>query len=122
MDRAVALKRLHAILGANGRYRVSRHITSPERRAAAAERYQQARAELTALQQEMKADIDQRYGVQLAALQTRVDRAGREKDEYRFWVGRAMNNGLFTMEVGKGDTWEETLAMIEKTEQKRAVS
>jgi hypothetical protein len=88
------------------RCEVGKVISSPERRAEARQRYDQANA----AREDLARRIREQFGDEDRAIKERHDRAQREMSAYKFRVYRP--DGPFYMEVGKGDTWEEAFASI----------
>jgi hypothetical protein len=97
MTREQAMTTLRRVLGKQGRYRVGRRLSSPERREAARQRVAELEERMRPLKEQLRA---------LAHEQSRFEQEARY---FKFWVGTT-DHGLFTMERAKGDTWEEVLA------------
>jgi hypothetical protein len=103
MTREQAVRRLRRLLGKRARWRVTKGLTSPEKRAA-------ARAALEAVRDERRRcpyDEVER----LKALQAQESALFIAQFDYRFKIFR--NEGWMNIEVGQGDTWEEAFASIE---------
>jgi hypothetical protein len=107
MTRQEALQKLTKILGKDARYQVLREVTSPERR----EKARAERAAIAVERQELYRQIEAQFGAAKRALEQRESRAFREMGAYRFSAYR--RQGSFSLEVAKGDTWEELFADLE---------
>lgn len=110
MTRDEALQRLKA-LGLRGE--VGQGMTSPERRAEARARYEQAQADAL----DLKRRIDEQFGAERQAITRRHDQALADMQAYRFRIYR--QDGSFYMEVAKADTWETAFAQLPKATPKK---
>jgi hypothetical protein len=92
MTRAEAMRKLVQLFGRNGRYRIGKRRSSPERRAVALARMEELKQ-------------------QIQPLAAEYERCGRESDYYQFWVGKT--DGVLTLQQAKGDSWDDVLAQLE---------
>jgi hypothetical protein len=126
MERSVAVKKLHKLLGKGFGYRVNpkaldregREAAKAELKAASAER-ESLRAAADARRNELLTG-DQDYQAKLAAYQAARKRAEQlmsHTHSYRFTVGTTTNAsgfGFFHVRA-EGDNWEEVLEKVTKT-------
>lgn len=86
------------------------HFSSQERRDTARAESKEAKAEIDAIEAEIKERLSrldwyQELRTRQRELHKKRDKAQGESMHYRFNVGRS--NGMFTTILGQGDTWEQ---------------
>lgn len=86
------------------------HFSSQDRRDAARAESKEAKAEIDAIEAEIKERLSklgwyQDLRTRQRELYKKRDKAQGESMHYRFSVGRS--NGMFTTILGQGDTWEQ---------------
>jgi len=94
------------------------HFSSPERRETARTTHREAKAEIEAIDKEIKKRLDElewfrEFTKRKAELRKIADKARGESIHYRFSVGK--NNGMFNLLLGQGDTWEQAFEAADKS-------
>jgi hypothetical protein len=117
MTREEAFTKAARMFGKAGRLWLGRHgLSSPERRAEAAEQREQLKGELASVDAEIKERLAATEWYQALldrrrTIRDQLDQADHNADYYRFSVGRA--EGFADFIAGKGDTWEQAFADAE---------
>lgn len=127
MERAVAIKKLGAMLGKSMGYRVNPKAPTQEERAAAQKALRPAceeRNKLQALRDERRRAIlaaDAEYQSLCASAKTaseNVDRLGSVTRHYKITVGKMTS--IFFHVLAEGDSWEEVITKLSAAEKKAA--
>lgn len=125
MERAVAIKKLTAIIGKSLGYRVNPKAPTREERAAAQEALKPACEERNRLQAQrderrraiLEADAEYQSLCAVAkAASEKVDRLGSITRSYKITVGKMMS--IFFHVMAEGDSWEEVIGKL--TAEKKA--
>lgn len=122
MERAVAIKKLSAILGKSFRYRVDAKAPSREEREEAQAKLREEQPKRADLEKRMEArrveilagDVEyQRLKSEHAAAKTVCNELLGTTMRYRFTVG-TVPGGLFFHVKAQGDSWEDVIAQLTK--------